>query len=764
MKIASTLTLFILLVLTIAIFQVVQQRNARELAAATPSITATPFLATANTATPTSTVILTATATLTPTPTLSATATTLSETPTPTPPFTASPTQLPIVVEGMGNCTPITHYNPFMLPADHQNDIDWIATAIVDHLNSGGDPYRIVDTFRLLGRDAYLQYVDLEGDGTKELLLQVSTLPQEGRKSFLGVIRCKEQFILENWIAETDSPFDGIRIIAIQDLNQDGVKEVITTALHRSESVDAECDASATIYWTATQHIENLVSPFVPFYCSHEAAVTIEATDNHPIPTLFLHNPDYFTDMDEAARFEWEAQTGAYAFVGIEVAPEEPTVEIPTTLPPLPPPFTANPQAAAHCPPTRPIPEFWLVPGNGWRLDEKVLDFGDGAKGVPPQLLAYLNAGGDPDDLKELLVKRARIEEVRRVDLDSDGVNELLISVGDRGWGFVAGLGLFYCTSDGLYQFGGWLSESGYKHILTVEDFNHDGDKEVLFTNIPDVAGCYLERYLLGWDGTTLRQLFIEGGGHECGTSTTLTDIDGDGYDEIVIYGINDGMWWSWTRYATWVYKLRDVSDHQPERRSSRYDSLLESGLVYMLDSKVLDPPLDRVHILEDAMFALEANDILLAITLYEQAISDPTFSFNDGITTISAEIESGVYSDEWLESKIEWRDTLVEAEELTLAFAHLHLVMLHSVNRNPTQAAYWLEQMEQRFPQGTAASDLRLLAQMFMNEWEVEPDIVAVCSTLNTQKEIDYSDLSWDNDVTRRSYFGWSPICPFEE
>lgn len=773
MKISSGIALLLFLISIIAIFQLVQNRHAFPLrAAASPS--ATSFLAAASTATPATTALPTDTPTLTPTlvlsstptlsPTISVATPTFSPTLTPTTtilPFLA-PGEPPIVVmeDENGACPTITHHDAFVLPTDKQNDRAWISTAIFDYMNGGGDPYRIVDAFRLLERDAFVRFADLEQDGIKELLIQITIFPSEGRRSYLGFLDCANGQVAQlSWFAETDMKYGEVSLVDVTDLDGDGIKEMIGVSERATDDVGNECQIKVMIYWANLQRPEALEDAFPSRdNCSFAVQVTIE---KH----ILVYNSHF--QPTEVALYQWDTNLQRVRLIGIEPTSVSHPIVPPSSPPNFPVPLVTTPQGAPHCPPIQPIEDFWLVPTvpEFTTSLQMILDFDDEEKGVIPQILAYLNAGGDPDELFLALAREHKASDLRKADLNGDGVNEVLIKIHDGSYQGTNRIGLFFCTSQGTYELEKWLIRGtdfgyGYSDIVAIEDFNQDGYPEVLIEDIPLMSSCYRKRHLLGWNGTELTPYFIDDGGNECDTTLTVSDLDNDGYKEWVIRGNDDRFRWDWRRDATWVYKLKPIAEIDPllQQDRSYYEKLPDDGLVYVLESKVLDAPTDKVHILEDAHTALQSGDRQQAIYLYEQAITDPALSFQEEINDPS---EAFLLSSE--EEREKYRQYYMTGEAYTLGFAYLRLIILYTADGNIAQAEMWFQAMNAGLPDSGIGGELRSVAQTFMTEWQNSQNISLVCSTINAQYDQfhEQDTTQWRLKILYLT-IGQDAICPF--
>jgi hypothetical protein len=362
-----------------------------------------------------------------------------------------------------------------------------------------------VDAFRLLERDAFVRFADLEGDGIKELLMQVTILPSEGRRSHLGFLDCTNGQVTQlSWFAETDMKYEGLRLEDVRDLDGDGIKEIISVSERTTNEVESSCQIKVMIYWANLQRPEALEDAFPP---RDSCSYALQVTDENEI---LLYNSHW--EPTEVARYQWDFDSQSLRLIGIEPTRVEEPVLQNTNLPALPSLLPPNLQVLPHCPPIQTIEDFWLVPTlqEFASSSQMILDFYDEEKGVTPQVLAYLNAGGDPDELFLALARHHQATDFRKADLNSDGVDEILIKIYSGSFQGTNRIGLFYCTSQGTYELETWLARSketvmyGYSDIILVEDFNQDGYPEVLIEDMPLMSGCSRERHLLGWNGTEL--------------------------------------------------------------------------------------------------------------------------------------------------------------------------------------------------------------------------------------------------------------------
>jgi hypothetical protein len=232
-----------------------------------------------------------------------------------------------------------------------------------------------------------------------------------------------------------------------------------------------------------------------------------------------------------------------------------------------------------------------------------------------PTIVEYLNdSNGDEDGLRAALESWGALREVTdllRVDVDDDGVGELLMVITDpsAGYGINApGDLLVVDRDDGHFS----LAYSAAVDsplldpvLMEVDDLNGDGHTELAYSSTSCGAHtCFTAVYVVASGSGTYEDL--TGGGVEMAyVEPSFRDWDGDGIRELIMYGGTIGSVGAGPQRArTEVYGW-DGADYV--LMATEYD---HSNFLYF---RVLD-----------ANRALLAGEYDKAVALYREAIDDP--------------------------------------------------------------------------------------------------------------------------------------------
>lgn len=279
--------------------------------------------------------------------------------------------------------------------------------------------------------------------------------------------------------------------------------------------------------------------------------------------------------------------------------PSTPTVARPT-------PTLTSPTVAEATPTPLPTPTpTWLPP--------KPLE----AQDFPGTVVTFLNASPtNRQQLPHLLAAWGIPPEGRTIaeaDTDDDGEPEILIAtVIPRHIcaGPSPGMVVIIDEKEGvnytaLFDLGGTFPDLP-PQILGVADMNRDGKTEVAFINHQCGAHtCYGHAYIFQCTGAGCRAI-TEGSIRMAYPTATIEDRDGDGVQELVMYGGTIGS--------------VGAGPQRPRTEIYGWD-----GTAYRLSETIYDPSPYLYFKIRDANDALQRKEYAQALKLYRQALTDDT-------------------------------------------------------------------------------------------------------------------------------------------
>jgi hypothetical protein len=237
-------------------------------------------------------------------------------------------------------------------------------------------------------------------------------------------------------------------------------------------------------------------------------------------------------------------------------------------------------------------------------------------------ILAFLNAGGQWDNLLTLLDELEIKNDLVQADMNGDGVMETAVytriygdSAPEHTWW------IFQCISSqyqSIYNTGGaW----GFHRFFIADDLDNDHHSEIIAVSGFAGSACALEPMVWSWRSGGLVSLSPDYRELELGCSIDerllLQDIVGDNIKELILIGETVGH-----------------REYAPLRGITQTFKLENSG--YVLASTRFAPAELLVHLLDDAQRALDTSNLPLAISYYAQAAYETmatvaSYNFYDG-------------------------------------------------------------------------------------------------------------------------------------
>lgn len=340
--------------------------------------------------------------------------------------------------------------------------------------------------------------------------------------------------------------------------------------------------------------------------------------------------------------------------------------------------------------------------------------------GVPDTLyLDYLNTFGveallqadrSTIDLNDRSYSRVLLHQ----DLTNDGVRELIISHGP--------LYIFGCK-DGKYQTLLATEKSAHdtvQRIIATNDLNRNGVPEILVHLDTGTQADTYYRYF-EWVNGEFASLFSyidDFSGQEDDNVWVLAngkfsfrDTTGDGMKEIVLY---DG-----------ITLTADYFGSTPWRRMTK--TFHWNGEKFVLTKKVFDPPVYRFQAVEDADYAVLAQEYDRALALYQQAIFDDKLEWwSEGrlwydLMKISAAQEKKPFND-----PLPPEDP---NEYLSLsAYSRFRIMILHLLRGYESDAQVVYQTLLEKHPEGTPGSVFAQMAKAFWENYQKTRSLGQAC------------------------------------
>ncbi|MEZ4670197.1 MAG: hypothetical protein R3E39_20010 [Anaerolineae bacterium] len=256
-----------------------------------------------------------------------------------------------------------------------------------------------------------------------------------------------------------------------------------------------------------------------------------------------------------------------------------------------------------------PTPDYRTCPGSSSAtLPERPAS----GRGIQEAITSYLNSGGSSLTLSEGLQNWAIFGDSGQVRADVDftgeGTADVVLSYAapDEG-GSLLILGCVAGQYQSLYQ--SITGGTAPPQIVQITDMNFDGRPDILFDTFScsadDPQNCSYRTQLITWSTVVGRFVSILNGVISSDTPPTLSDVDNDNVQEIVVRLTDDG----------------DAASGPLRTGVNIYDW---NGTNYTLSIVQLDPPAFQIQVVHEADKAFARQDMDTAISLYQQALTNP--------------------------------------------------------------------------------------------------------------------------------------------
>lgn len=258
-------------------------------------------------------------------------------------------------------------------------------------------------------------------------------------------------------------------------------------------------------------------------------------------------------------------------------------------------------------------PDYEVCPGSG---SPEVPTAPTTGRAISAAISDFLNEGGSPLQLGEVLTRWEILGETgaNRSDLDftGEGTPDVLLSYRAPDDG---GVLLVLSCVGGQYQplheaiTGGTAAPT----VIQAGDMNFDSRPDVLYASTlctaDNAENCNTRTQLITWNAELGRFVSLLNGAINSPVAPSLSDIDDDRVQEIVVRLTDDG----------------NATTGPLRTGVTIYDW---NGVVYTLSIIQLDPPAFQIQLVHEADRAFARQDMEAAIVQYGRALTDPTLRF----------------------------------------------------------------------------------------------------------------------------------------
>jgi hypothetical protein len=258
-------------------------------------------------------------------------------------------------------------------------------------------------------------------------------------------------------------------------------------------------------------------------------------------------------------------------------------------------------------------PDYTVCPGSG---SPEIPAAPATGRAISAAIGSFLNAGGSPLQLGDVLGAWEIVGETGliRSDLDFTGegtADVLLTYIAPDDGGVLLALSCVGGQYQALHEAitGGTAAPT----VLQAGDMNFDSRPDVLYANElcagEDGTDCTTRTQLITWNAELGRFVSLLNGAINSPAAPTLSDVDDDRVQEIVVRLTDDG----------------NATTGPLRTGVNIYDW---NGVVYTLSIVQLDPPAFQIQLVHEADRAFARQEMEQAIAQYTLALTDPTLRF----------------------------------------------------------------------------------------------------------------------------------------
>jgi hypothetical protein len=341
-------------------------------------------------------------------------------------------------------------------------------------------------------------------------------------------------------------------------------------------------------------------------------------------------------------------------------------------------------------------------------------------------ILAFVNEGGQWDDLWALLDEMGIEHDAIQANMTGDGIMETAVYAlmyeedytPDHAWW------IFKCTTN-QYELvhdrrGTWAFHS---HFIA-DDLNNDNRSEIIKVGGFAGSACALEPKVWSWQVDKIVDLSPNHLELELGCAidqrVILQDINGDGVKEMILTGETVGH-----------------LDYAPIRGITQTFTLQDAG--YKLENTVFAPADLRIYVLDDAQRALDAGDLPLAVLHYTQAAYDEMMTAES--YSLSYPYLSGYLPD-------------ANVYQKALAFFRLFVIQLATGNEEDANST--LAELNTLYLENMPGHEFVILAQIFFDAFRENINLRESCERVTEYVSEHYNDYIQTEPPRLTSHFYW--------
>ncbi len=569
---------------------------------------------------------------------------------------------------------------------------------VLNFLNQGGDPKIAID--KLKEFNVYARTMDLTNDGVPEFLLP---------SGYMTIFSCQEGQFKNILDLEPSDAFATAVPLAIQDINQNGLPELL---FGQVEGFLGE--SSYQIYEWDGSRLKNLLSAELKkpsIYIQDQTIHVIgqsnakkgafegnwEIVDGGDGPKRIViragvvDNYEFSSDLERSLTLEWDGDSYVVAKFVMENTP----TPLPTSTPL---PFSAT------C--ANRVPELRFQKPDS-KADKAILD--------------YLNAGGNPEQLKGFY--NATIQ-----DLNKDTAPEIILIDSN---GFEPYIMMFTCR-DGKYgRAVDFPDDVGtfQMSLLAVKDNNKNGFPEVFVKDI----GCFNLRcgalYVVEWNGSDFIQRiknfeFFSGQTMDYTRmdepqDVYLKDLDNDGIAELI---------WRGEQFPDWSPDRWQFYPGRLATHAFKWD-----GENYTAQPVEYSPPEFRFQAVQDGDRYSEAGMYEKALQSYQQAITSNALKWwtEDLYNYTVARYGVGPCAGNVAACPVPASDP--NERPILSAYALFRKTIVYLLMDDPVRAESTYQNLLTSHPEGTPGYKIAEMAKLFWDEYQSTQTLEAACNkTIN--------------------------------
>jgi hypothetical protein len=341
-------------------------------------------------------------------------------------------------------------------------------------------------------------------------------------------------------------------------------------------------------------------------------------------------------------------------------------------------------------------------------------------------ILQYLNAGGDPANIKPVFQSEKQlIFDVALVDLDGDSLPEFVLSNTVFSESQVM-ISIYHCAQADYRLAKSFILDDMSFGEIQFSDQLFISQPSFLVLRVPHNRGWAEDYIAVGWHNSEWQTFIL--GSVFLPSTIILFDQNNDNIKEVF---------------------LQTKTSSTPGGGTGRaiIDTYSWNGKEFILLSSELPPGSDRIHYLQDAESAWARGNPLLAVAYYEIAAKDPNLlSYPTTHETVERQTQL--------------------AKPYQQSFAFFRIVAIWFYLERPEDAAKSIQEMSDAFPDGKPGSEFVIAAKEFATMYESGLPFHSAClkvaSFLDSQYPNVVTNHLGDWGVANPIYSAASDICKF--